>query len=352
MTAWTWGRQRLVAFLSSTLLFGISLPAYAQTDNSVEAESLFQEARKLLDSGDYAAACDKLAASQRLSPAVGTLLNLARCEEKIGHTATAWATYREAATAAKQSHQAEREKAARKGAAALEPVLAHLMIKVTPEASAASPTVQRDEAPVPAELWGETVPVDPGSHLVKVTATGKKTWTSTVTVDARATETVEVPALEDAPPPATHAATAPEAQATASTPTTLGGSDESAPRSTGSSWNTQKTMSVVALAIGVGGGVMALVEGLTFSSKSNELNAACPPGGCNDTNSFAHANSLRSDASTARTLAIVGGAVGGAGLVGGALLWFTAGSGPTSGTVAFAPVVFAGTVGMSCNGNF
>ncbi len=44
--------------------------------------------------GDYAVACEQFRASDKLDPEVGTELNLADCEEKRAHLASAWELYR------------------------------------------------------------------------------------------------------------------------------------------------------------------------------------------------------------------------------------------------------------------
>ena len=95
-----------------------SARADASLADKAAAQSLFDEGRKLMSAGKYADACPKLAESQKLDPGVGTQFHLADCYEKLGQTASAWAGFLEAASAAKSMGQADREKVARERAAA------------------------------------------------------------------------------------------------------------------------------------------------------------------------------------------------------------------------------------------
>ena len=65
-------------------------PAMADTRDPAAAEALFEAGRQAATRGDWTTACPKFAESQRLDPAPGTLLNLADCEEHLGHLASAW----------------------------------------------------------------------------------------------------------------------------------------------------------------------------------------------------------------------------------------------------------------------
>src|SRR4051812_18986266 len=87
--------------------------ALAQTEHDqVTAEALFQDGRRLMGAGQYEAACRKFAASQRLDPGVGTMLNLADCHEQLGLTATAWAEYHDIVAAARAAGSKDRAETA------------------------------------------------------------------------------------------------------------------------------------------------------------------------------------------------------------------------------------------------
>jgi hypothetical protein len=179
--------------------------------DAAAAEHLFSEARALMAAKNYAGACPKLEASQRLDPGAGTLLNLASCYEALGRTASAWATYRDAEGAADRSQRLDWKKSAHEQAEALAPALSRLRITVPPPNAAPGLVVERDGQKVDAASWGDAVPVDPGLHEIRASAPGMKTWQVRTEVPAKgASVELTVPALEPARaeerPPETEAA--------------------------------------------------------------------------------------------------------------------------------------------------
>jgi tetratricopeptide (TPR) repeat protein len=165
-------------------------PVLAQVRDAAGGEALFQEGRRLMKTGDFAGACPKLEESLRLDPALGTLVNLASCEEELGHTATAWQHWRSAIEQLPSSDKRRATAVAR--AAALEKVLPHLAVAAPQLPSDAE--VKRDGVRLGTASLGLPMPVDPGRHLVVVTAPGHEPREYEVSLRARENQTLTVEA--------------------------------------------------------------------------------------------------------------------------------------------------------------
>ena len=118
--------------------------SWAGAQEQAAAEALFQDARQLMQDGKFAEACPKLVDSDKLDPAVGTLLYLGECYEKNGQTASAWATFQAAAEAAHKAAQPERARVASDRASALFGKLSKITITVAAARRAPGLEVKRD----------------------------------------------------------------------------------------------------------------------------------------------------------------------------------------------------------------
>jgi hypothetical protein len=171
-----------------------SAPSLAQEQNQAAARSLFRDARTLMDSGQYAAACPKFEAASRLYASAGTVLSLADCYEQIGHTASAWTEFGEAASIAARSGRQDTVAEAQRRQAALEPRLTRLVVRVPGGIDGL--VVKRDGAELAPAAWGTSIPVDPGAHEVSALAPGRVAWSKQVTTETPGqTTTVDVPDL-------------------------------------------------------------------------------------------------------------------------------------------------------------
>jgi hypothetical protein len=157
------------------------------------AELLFDQGRKLLVEGNLEEACAKLEASRRLEAAVGTLLNLGDCYEKRGRTATAWTTYRAAASLAEARQDPKRAEFARKRASTVESHLATITIRSL--GGEPGLVVKRDGIVVDEAARGTAVPADPGPHTVEASAPDRLPFSTIAAVPAEAQLVVEIPPL-------------------------------------------------------------------------------------------------------------------------------------------------------------
>jgi len=154
----------------AALALAITIATPARAGDAVAAESLFRAGRDAMKRGDYVTACEKLAASESLEPASGTLLNLAECKQHVGALATAWALYHEAYDRLEGD---PRQSIAKDGMAALEPRLAHVTVSLEPSAPKDA-TLARDGVDLGGGSFGTKLPIDAGSHTLVVRAAGRE----------------------------------------------------------------------------------------------------------------------------------------------------------------------------------
>jgi tetratricopeptide (TPR) repeat protein len=192
----SWIRSLHAWLAVATLCVLSAWPSGALASQKAAAESLFQEGKRLMDQGDYEQACPKFQASLKAEPSVGAMLNLARCHELVGKTASAWAEYEDAAGMAARAGQPEREEGARDHAARLLPLLSKLTINVSEPAEGQE--VKRGSVVVAAGSYGAAIAVDPGNYTIEASAPGRATFSTSVSVGPNAdSQTVDVPALEE-----------------------------------------------------------------------------------------------------------------------------------------------------------
>jgi serine/threonine-protein kinase len=168
------------------------------TQRKAAAEVLFNEGQRLLYEHNYDAACRRFEQSQAADPGVGTLLYLAQCYDGQGRPASAWATYREAYSAAKAANQPDRAQVAEERATQLEPRLARLTVQVAPENPRDGFELAINGKSIDAALFGVAFPVDPGRYEVVARAFGRTPWSSSVDVQPVQQLTLQVPVLDAA----------------------------------------------------------------------------------------------------------------------------------------------------------
>jgi hypothetical protein len=245
----------------------------ARADPVADADVLFQEGTRLIEAHRFAEACPKLAESQKLDPALGTLLYLAACHEKLGLTASAWSEFSSATEWAERTNQPDRAAFGHKHMLQLESTLARVVIRATEMPPGFELSV--DDRAHGSAAAGTALPLDPGTHVIQGSAPGYRPWRTTVTVPGKAvTLTVDVPVLDPVVPvvatPPTH---------DAPTPTDGTAPTARAPESHALPWS--------AAGLATAGIVVGSVFGVMTFAERDSARAACPqnvcaPGGLDD----------------------------------------------------------------------
>jgi hypothetical protein len=277
--------------------------ARAQAASSV-AETLFTDGRGLYDQRRFVEACPKFRESDRIEPAVGTKLNLALCEEALGHVATAWALFRvvaetlpvgDARLAIAEQHRNH-----------LAPQVPHLTIRL--RVSAPRDTrVTLGDVVLSGPTFGIPLAVDPGAHALRIEAPGHLAATATVTATTGREVEVEV-----APGP-------PLVPATVATPRTA----PPAVRSSHAEPAPSPLPPLRIAALGLAGAGLAgwVASGVSAAQASHDDDRSLVLG-CQDNRCPPAAKQARVDALSSADRATVFAVVGTALFAGGGILWF------------------------------
>ncbi len=336
--------SRFLGCCSAALLVAAAQPVHADepprgaadASNAAAAQTLFDEAVHLMEAGRFGEACPKLAASQKLDPGAGTLLDLGTCYEKNGQTASAWATFQEAENAARRASHDDWAERAHAHVVALEPRLQRLVVAVDPHSVVPGLVVQRDGIALEPSAWGVPIPVDPGAHELRASAPGKRDWSATVELRTEgASSTITVPALEDAP--ATPPPSPPSPTLSPSPP----------PPPPPPFWTTQRVVGAAIAGAGVLGIAVGSGLGLVAHSKYEDaIDNDCPGKGTQCTAAGVQEGQDAHGMATASTVVFISSA---AALAAGAVLFFVQFGGHDA-SVGVSPAVAPGHASLTLTG--
>jgi hypothetical protein len=321
----------LALSIASSIAIGVAPRAHAQSIDPAAATELFKQGRTLMEKGDYAGACPKFAESARLDAKVGTLLNLAECEDKLGQIAEARQHLQLAIDRARIDND-DRLKLATDALAAIDARVPRLTVAL----AAGAPTttmVQRDGVMLEGASLDNALPVDPGHHVIVASADGYASKTFTIDLKESEKQRIEVTPGEKLPEPVK--------TPTSSTIVSTSSTTSDAPRSSSST----RTWGYVIGGLGVVGLGIGTVYGFVALSKNSESksNGAC------DANNFCDAagKAARDDARRAGNISTFAFVVGGVAVAAGAVLIL---AGPSSSKPDAARIEAAPLVGTSAGG--
>jgi hypothetical protein len=320
--------------------------AQVSTSRRVAAEALFDSGLARMREGRFAEGCAQLEQSLELDRAVGAMMYLAECYERLDRLASAWLMFREAASQARAEGQMERWHTSETRAAQLEPKLPRFVVQVAAANSMPGLEIKLNGELVPSTAFGVPLPVDPGESRLEARAPGYRGFSLERSAAKGETVTVQVPALVMAPsevvapPTASRPVTTPSAAAMIQPPPPPRNDESSS-----GSW--QKPLAIGSAGIGLvalGIGTYFGVRAITLDNAADEL-CPSPDNVCDDARGRSYEDDANSAASLANVFLIGGGVFAATGLV----LWLTA---PSASEPAASLRVDGRTLGLQLTGAF
>ena len=307
--------MRVVSRWSSFIGYGVAVvmltaTAHAQTPDQVRADELFQEGRALAEQGDFKGACVRFVESEKLDPALGTVLNLADCSEKAGRLGTAIEYFRGALDALPAGD--ERIVPASKRLADLESRVPRLLIRRGPR-FARNATVSWNAKTMESSWWDVPVRMDPGEHKFVVRTLGLSDRVYDLRLVERDIRELVVESGEAAQP----------------IPLTVPRSRAVQPRA---AMSTRTNAGYVLVGVGLAGITTGVITGMMVLDRRDAHDRNCTPEGCNP-------DGLSAAASGKRWL-VANAAAWGMGLVASGLgVWLLVGANDREASASWAGVV-------------
>jgi hypothetical protein len=308
--------------LTLAMALGVVSSAAGQAPRPAEiaaARQLAREGFRLADAGSCAAAIEPLARADAIFHAPTILERLAECHLAVGKLVQGTEELRrvlveDLGPAPSRAFVAAKARA-RSALATAEARLARLTLQVLGGADPRHLVLRLDGETLSPSLVGLEIPVDPGTHKVKVEAEGYTPAEGSVVVAEGSVERLELElvALQLPPPSATQAPRAALREPGTTQASRTAELTAPAPAATGS---VARTMAFVSLGVGVAGLGLGVGFGLAALGDKRTLDAACVDQACPGSASPT-LSALKRDA----TLSTVGWAVCGVGVVASLVLF-------------------------------
>lgn len=307
-------------------------------DVVARAREQFRQGLSLEAAGDYPRALATFTEVALVKSTPQVRYHIAFCQEKTGDYVAALGSYRLALHEARESGATDVEGPAQEALAALEPKIPKLTIQRGEGASVAEITL--DDKPLAASSVGTPVLVNPGPHVVKATAPGRKP--ALIELSLQDGEAKEIALTMEELPPEPVAPVAPVAP----------GPDAAGPEQPPPS----KSSPIRTAGFFVGGAGLAslAVSGIFFGLRAgaiSDLDAQCGPDGQScpaSAQSTYDSGKTYSTVSTATFIAGLALVAGGVGMV----LFAPKPKPATTGLVAVAPGAAGGPGGATVLGRF
>jgi hypothetical protein len=312
-----------VLALSIVLVAAGAVHADDLTQRRADADKLFEQALQLRAQGDETRACVKFTEALEDNPeAIGSVLNVALCNEETGKFATAVKLFRRARRLAVEHQLAAQRNAADEHLAKDEPLVGHVTLAFA-EVPGVHDALLIDQQLVPLDSV-QDIELDPGRHQLSYSAPGRVSYDTSFELDKGAHQRLAIPRLA----------------AMTARPT-----------------NTRKVVGLTLGASGValiaGGIAIGLVARSHYNAPFDTQPDDTTTGHCD---ASGRCNQAGLDhIAAARSLGWVGTGVGIAGVVAvsaGAVLWFSHRHEHGDDHVAVVPAIAPGQAGIAAVGRF